>query len=372
MMPGLGELIDQYIRSQHPEATVYVGVFHAVSRAVVGVSESLLYVSGGPFSRTFFAVESPYVVDTLGNSVPLGIRYVVASAAPDVETATRYFVTEIGRLHTMTQLSANAPAFPIRLRLMYVHAPGDVMFRELLHEPEIAHPINSRLIDSDATLALYSTARGTQEQRLERAAVQYELALRRYQSWERPIALGHLYMGVEALTKAMIRYECDRLNKSEVELAGDYGIDANDSKLGHKLEVFIRRDVIFQGDADTYNAARKASDGLEHGYADWEEIWKVPEAVFPRAATLFREAILRALKLPENAFKRLVAAPFDSYVEQGAPIAFEASAPVTEIDLRATDFKIANVQRVQIGSSFDEARGEYSFTYRLEAGPKLG
>ena len=123
MKVGIGDYIDQYIRSEYPRATVYVGVFDAVSRGVVEDTKELLYVSGGPLSRTFFAVESPYVSDAFGKSVPNGIRYVIASAAPDEDLATRYFVTEVGRLHTLVQLSANAAAYNIRLRLMYVHAP---------------------------------------------------------------------------------------------------------------------------------------------------------------------------------------------------------------------------------------------------------
>jgi len=48
-----GDFIDKFIRTDQPSATVYVGMFEAVSGAAVNDKGELLYVSGGPFGRTF-------------------------------------------------------------------------------------------------------------------------------------------------------------------------------------------------------------------------------------------------------------------------------------------------------------------------------
>jgi len=175
-------------------------------------------------------------------------------------------------------------------------------------------------------------------------------------------------MGVETITKAMVRYEAAMSGGSEADLAASLGIDTNGPKWSHELEVAVRRDVIFGGDNATYQTIRKYSDGFEHGFADWEQLWSFPEDLFAKSAGYLRTAILKAYRLSAATFDKLVGAPFDTIVQRGSTLAFEATAPITAIDLRARDFKIARVRREQLSSSFDPSRGEYSFEYQLSAG----
>jgi hypothetical protein len=366
----LGDLIDEHIRRLNPLATVYTAVFQSVARAAVPNGSAIIYIPWGPFGRTITIVESPFEMDELGKDGPRGLRYYLATAAPDQETAMRYMVFAAGRLHTMMQLSANAAAFPIHLRLMTIRGAGTVPFRELLWEPEVSHHLNSRIVDTDATAALFSAAWKSTDERFERSAVQYELGLRRVNGFESPIGLAHLYMGVETITKAIIRKRCEELQLTEKQFGAKFGIDPDDEKAGHKLDIEVRRQLIFCNDAETYKNAKLVSDGLEHGFASWDTIWGVPDDTFSKTAAYVRAAILSVADLDDQYRDQLAAEAFKRPMEGGPTLAFEATAPVDSIDLRAADFKIASVKRTMVSSVFDPGTGEYQYEYRLDAGPR--
>jgi hypothetical protein len=342
-MPTLNDLVSDKILKLNPLATVYVAVFQAVSRAIVAEDEAVIYVPWGAFGRIVLVAETPFVDDDLGNRAPAGIRYFVATAAPDQETAMRYLVYVASRLHSSFQLSANASAYPLQLRLMTIWRRGKVPFRELLFEPEISHPINSRLLDINATQNVCSLAWRTGEERIGRAMVQYEVAFRCLQRNEQPMALAHLYIGVETITRALIRYDCGKTGRTEADLGISLGLNPTDERFGGKLETQVRRQMIFQADDATYTDVKKLSDGLEHGFASWEDIWSVPDDALPKTARYLREAILLVLDLPADVRSRLASPPFDSYVEAGPRVAYESLAEVSRIDLRATDFQVAKV-----------------------------
>jgi hypothetical protein len=367
-MPTLGELIQENILRLNPLATVHVSVFQAGSRAIVAENGALIYVPWGPNGRTILVAETPFTDDELGNRAPAGIRYFVASAAfSDEESTMRYFVYVASRLHSLLQLSANASAFPLQLRLMSVWGTGMLPFRELIYEPEISHPINSRIANVEATNAVCSAGWRTQEDRVARAAVQYEIALRRMHGNETPLAIAHLYMGVEAITKAVIRFECAKRNVTEEDLGLALGLDAASAKSGSAIESAVRKRLIFREDQKTYTAARGVSDGIEHGFASWDEIWALPlDEVLSRTAGHLRAAILRVLDMESSMTEVLLAAPFDTYVEGGPRIAYESRANISNIDLRATDFRIAKVRRVMSDSRFDRVTGEYRYAYTLK------
>jgi hypothetical protein len=365
------DLVNENILKLNPLATVYIAIFQAASRAVVGETDTIIYVPWGSFGRVIVVAETPYEPDEMGNIGPRGIRYYVASAAPDNEIAMRFLLYVASIVHTYSQLSANAMAFPLQLRLMTIWGDGVVPFRELLFEPEVSHPIDSRVLDVVPTQNLWSLGWRAEEERLGRSAVQYELALRRIQNNETLMGFAHLWMGIEALTKAVIRYECKARNIDEPGLGQHLGLNPKHPKFGRDVGAEIRRQIIFSGDAATYKAMKEFSDGLEHGYATWEELWSVPEAVFSATARHLRSTILRVLEAPDDVQRRLLGQPFQDPIESGPRIAFEASARVSQIDLRAADFRIARVRRTMTASTFDSDRGEYHYGYKLEADPEV-
>jgi hypothetical protein len=124
--------------------------------------------------------------------------------------------------------------------------------------------------------------------RLLRTTVQYVEALRSWSPGREITCLAHLYMGVEALTKAVVREHLRRTGGSEDQLLIDWQVDRK------RLDSEIRRRLIFQGDEHCFSKARAVSDGFEHGFTDFSEMRKLtfsaarngPGAILRSSSTL--------------------------------------------------------------------------------------
>ncbi len=141
-------------------------------------------------------------------------------------------------------------------------------------------------------------------ERIYRALVQYALALRHGAAGREVLAHAHFYMAVEALTKALLRDERRRTGKSEDELVTEWGIEKKE------LDGEVRLRRIFGGDRDAYRDAKKASDGLEHGFANYVDIRAQAEAVARKTAAGVRRAIFELIALPPQARALLLADPY--------------------------------------------------------------
>jgi hypothetical protein len=367
-MPSLQELVDQFITGPMPGATVHVAIFQAVSRAVVAEGNAIMFAANGPIVPTVVIAESPFANDDMEKRSPQGVRYYIACAAlADRESTMRYLVYVASYVSTLLQLSANAGCWPLKLRLMIAGESSAASFRQLPFEAQVRHPINARNADIEATQELWYARWSKGDDRVARAAVQYELALRRLEYDEFPLALLHVYMGVEAVTKEVTRAECSRLQVSEEELGRTFGLDPAMDLFGRALESQVRRQLIFHNDATTYNAISRARNGILHGFATWNEIWATPETVIQTAARYLRHAILNVSGLAQPVLERLESTPFDSYIERGPLIAYESTADVRGVDLHATDLQIVTLRREMTTSTYEAARGEYRYEYSLEA-----
>ena len=158
-------------------------------------------------------------------------------------------------------------------------------------ETDIIH--NVRLVKVKQTVRVIEAfARHRDSERLRRAANQYRLALDSWKLGRESIALAHLWMALEAITKARIRTELHRRNlATEKELAESLGVP-----LEH-LDPTVRRRLILEGDAECYKKAKEASDGFEHGFLDFNKIIENARDVRHRMANYVRKAILDMLEL---------------------------------------------------------------------------
>jgi hypothetical protein len=141
-------------------------------------------------------------------------------------------------------------------------------------------------------------------ERIYRALVQYALALRHGAAGREVLAHAHFYMAVEALTKALLRDECLRTGKTEEELVAEWAIDKKE------LDGEVRLRRIFGGERDAYRAAKKASDGFEHGFANYAAIRSQAEAVARKTAAGVRRAIFDLIALTPEARALLMAEPY--------------------------------------------------------------
>lgn len=206
-------------------------------------------------------------------------------------------------------LSANAAVQNAQLEIAF-DSSNHVAEREYFQsyvppESNLVHFV--RRIDVDATVALIDAInRHDDADRLRRAADQYRLALDEWRLGQETLTLAHLWMALEALTKAWIRAECrKRKLKDDNDLATALAVELK------QLDSVIRRDMILKGDLECYRKAKKASDGFEHGFLEFGRIRELATDVRHRMAGYIRGAILDLCELDEPVSRRLTSGPFD-------------------------------------------------------------
>lgn len=102
---------------------------------------------------------------------------------------------------------------------------------------------------------------------------------------DRLLALAHLFMAAEALTRAVLREHLRSTEKTEEALAAEWSVD------GRKLEAAARKKLIFRNDATCHRAAKKASDAFEHGFDDLNVIRPMAESVIVKTARYIRRRL---------------------------------------------------------------------------------
>lgn len=189
-------------------------------------------------------------------------------------------------------------------------------FLEVFLPDEEGLPREGRRIVTDEVKALFEALTASGEaKRLSRALYQYEQGLRYWYYGGEWLALAHLYMAVEALTKSFIRDRCAREGVDEAELARRNGVDPDDAERPRwrpALDAWARRDLIFQADNSTYESAKGASDGMEHGFMDLNEVNRRALQATETTFRYVREAIVQLLSLDRLAHAELISrAPRD-------------------------------------------------------------
>jgi hypothetical protein len=137
--------------------------------------------------------------------------------------------------------------------------------------------------------------------RVTRALRQYELALREWCLGGEWLALGHLWIAVENLTEAVLRRTKLELSKTDKEVAQMLDVVTDDPDRPRWPQIMreqIREQVIFDGDHETYVTAKKASDGLEHGFLELDKVARHAIASADVTFTCVRRTIIDLLDLP--------------------------------------------------------------------------
>jgi hypothetical protein len=141
--------------------------------------------------------------------------------------------------------------------------------------------------------------------RLDRALRQYELALREWRVGGEWLALSHLWIAAENLTTIVVRKTAAERGISRRQLAHSYEIITDDPSRPHWIDLLgarIRQHVIFEGDNETYQLAKEASNGLEHGYLTLDAVAKNALQCTDKTFNYVRRTIISLLQLrPEIA-----------------------------------------------------------------------
>lgn len=145
--------------------------------------------------------------------------------------------------------------------------------------------------------------------RVSRALRQYELALREWYIGGEWLALSHLWMAVEALTEAVLRKTLANRGIADKELAESLGVITNDPDRRRWPQILreqVRAQIIFAGDHDTYQTARTASDGLEHGYLDLNDVAAHALKSADKTFHHVRRSLIELLDLPSDVAAELM------------------------------------------------------------------
>ncbi len=205
-------------------------------------------------------------------------------------------------------LSANAAVDEPEIELGFDNTPGaterDYFQCYLPPETEMLHVV--RRIKVEPTVALLKAVTTHPEaERLLRGANQYRLALDSWRLGRESLALAHLWMALEAITKTKLRAICESRKITEIGLASSLGI------IQDKLDSVIRRDFLLQGDIECYKKGKQASDGFEHGFLEYDKIREHSKEIRHRMASYLRRALFELCNLAADVIDVLTTDPND-------------------------------------------------------------
>lgn len=158
--------------------------------------------------------------------------------------------------------------FEIEIVLELLSGPGKREFFQSYISAISLESIPGRMIDLSAAREIaIKIESNSEKERLTRTIAHYHEALKNWSPRQALLCAEHLYMGVEALSKAALRIHMASMNIAAKELGEAWGYDPKRSmSLNKYLELEAVRRLIFDNDYECYKLAKDVSDGLEHGF----------------------------------------------------------------------------------------------------------
>lgn len=276
----------------------------------------------------------------------------------------------VGReLASIISVATNAAIAPIKGELVYdiTHGKTDrELFQRFVPGDEIT--FSSRTVPIDATFAvLEAIATSEHRNRLVRAITQYNEALLRWELGSELLVVSHLWMGVEAITKAYLRVHLEKKGASEAELANEWGFKPKGGYL--EQEKFLRTEarvrLVCQGDALHHKIARKVSDSFEHGLENGGALFGPARDALMPIARYLRAAILEVARVPKEHQQTLFT---DPYARPRGLGGFEQYFRTTlrgdseELAHEGRDHPCCDWQYTIKAATFDSETGLYSYT----------
>jgi hypothetical protein len=231
-----------------------------------------------------FRLRTRWVDEGHGVSIPRELWIEARGPAPSLDHAVAKFGASGRFFSNLLALTANTSVELPEVHIAYDATVGSTEreFLEVFVPDERGHPREGRVARSREMAVVFEGLQksGDEASRLNRAIQQYGLALRYWYFGGEWLALAHLYMAAETLADVVIADACKTDGIGTETLASRQGIDISDSKsLGHNLRVWARKEVIFESDNETYRDARYASDGIEHGFLELDQVNRHAQSV---------------------------------------------------------------------------------------------
>jgi hypothetical protein len=196
--------------------------------------------------------------------------------------------------------------------LAYAPPTTNLPGRFLSQKSATTHGPASRLREIEAAdlVEVFKSLRShAAEERIQRAMAHFRLALNYLDPWSLVLAAEHLYIAAENIGRLVYKRKCAEANlpinakdtKHLMAVAAGFPpqSDTSNSHL-NDYDSYLRSEYVFHGDTASYQALKRASDGLEHGFGAFD---KVRDAANTHAFAAFdhvRRAILTELALTKS------------------------------------------------------------------------
>lgn len=274
------------------------------------------------------------------HKIPGDMAIYCRGTAINIEDAVFKFSNCAGFLAQVIGFTTNAAVNGLSFEIAYNDTPG-LIKREYLQNifPEehlLPNEFHEICIDTTKYL-IEKISNHPEKERINRAIAQYNIALQHWHFEEETFATEYLYIGIENLTKAVVRKQ--QGDQSEIDFACQLGINPEKlgqcSRLSSVIESTVRRDIIFKKDIDCYKEARKASDGFEHGFLPFGEIREKAAKVRNKTAEYLRGAILDLLDISKEYKEKLTSG------SKAEPLGNRPIAKYIKGELRGSSTKLA-------------------------------
>lgn len=237
------------------------------------------------------------------HSIPRELVVEVKGHAGSLDEAVATFST----IASMIAFVANVRVGPVEAHLAFDSGPGrtEHPFLEVFLPDERGVVAEGRIIRRHLLEVACPAAMSVPVDgpRVDRALRQYELALGEWYVGGEWLALSHLWIAVQNLTEAVLRRTKLELSKTDEQLARMLDVVTDDPDRPRWPQVMreqVREQVIFDGDHDTYTTAKKASDGLEHGFLELDAVARRAIASADTTFTCVRRTIIDLLDMPHE------------------------------------------------------------------------
>lgn len=282
----------------------YVIVIRAGSRLRFEPNERLqinVNIDGQNIVLTF---QTRYIDEGFEALVPRELWIDARGPAVSLNSAVIAFTNAAMFFTTIISFCVNGDAGDCRFHIAYDNTPGQAEreFFEQFVEDERGMPHPSRRIKPSAITSVIDVLGShTHTDRLRRAIIQYVLALKYWSKGEEILAVAHLYMGMETLVPVVRKNELDKHNYNTTQELADYwGIPLKE------LDSKIKKEILFEKDQECHRYAKKASDGVEHGFLGFDEIRPLAINIRDKTAEYLRRAIIKLLQLPAEVEQELL------------------------------------------------------------------
>lgn len=246
--------------------------------------------------------------------VPMDLWIEARGPAESLEDAGETFLGAASEIVNYIALTTNASMGQIELNLIF-DVTADAAEHEFLQSFLPDEPVNvvpGRRIDVELMKGFLPAFQANNtRQRLGNATIQYVEALRHWRHGNEIIPLAHLYMGIDAVTEAVLSNYLRTTGKNEEEVAVEWGA-SNTDKLKRRKELLgqVRRRLIFKGDLDCEKKAREVSNQFEHGWSAFGAMRKPAEEVVGKTAGYLRRAILETSGIDAKLLDRALGPPY--------------------------------------------------------------